>query len=125
MIGRKVQGYILTLIATAFWSGNFIVVRGESQEIVPASLAFYSILYIGVFASMAAFLLWNKAIEKIGPARAGVIYYTLPLFGLLFAYFILDEKIKSYHIFSLIFIITGILLTIPERRHRNPDKLIS
>ncbi len=41
-----------------------------------------SILYVGIFASFTAFVLWNLAIEKVGPTKAGMIYYTLPLFSM-------------------------------------------
>ena len=46
----------------------------------------FSILYVGVFASLSAFVLWNKAIVAVGPSKAGMIYYTLPLFSGFFAY---------------------------------------
>lgn len=47
---------------------------------------FGSILYVGIFASLSAFVLWNKAIMVIGPTKAGMIYYTLPLFSGILAY---------------------------------------
>jgi drug/metabolite transporter (DMT)-like permease len=69
-----------------------------------------SILYVGIFASMSAFVLWNKAIMVIGPTKAGMIYYTLPLFSGVLAYLILKEDISMVHLYSAILIITGILI---------------
>ena len=68
-----------------------------------------SILYVGIFASLSAFILWNKAIIKVGPSKAGMIYYTLPLFSGISAHFFLNESISATHFYSALFIITGII----------------
>ncbi len=56
-----------------------------------------SILYVGIFASLTAFILWNKAIVNVGPSKAGMIYYTLPLFSGISAHFFLNESISATH----------------------------
>ena len=71
-----------------------------------------SILYVGIFASLIAFVLWNKSIVHVGPTKAGLIYYTLPLFSGFLAYIFLNEEITRVHLYSLLLIITGILLAI-------------
>lgn len=68
-----------------------------------------SILYVGIFASLIAFILWNKAIMTIGPSKSGLVYYTLPLFSGFLAYFFLDESIGMVHLFSALLIVAGIL----------------
>ena len=70
----------------------------------------YSILYVGIFASLTAFVLWNKAILVIGPSRAGMIYYTLPLFSGLVAYTFLNEEINRIHFYSALLILSGIFM---------------
>jgi len=68
-----------------------------------------SILYVGIFASLTAFVLWNKAIMKVGPSKAGMIYYTLPLFSGISAWFFLNESVSIVHFYSALLIVTGIL----------------
>lgn len=68
-----------------------------------------SILYTGIFASVAAFFLWNRAIEIIGAPKAGIIYYTLPLFSSAWAFLLLGEQFKIIHILSMVLIISGII----------------
>ncbi|MEA3468091.1 MAG: DMT family transporter [Thermodesulfobacteriota bacterium] len=68
-----------------------------------------SILYVGIFASLSAFVLWNKAIMLIGPSKAGIIYYTLPLFSGLLACLFLKESIGMNHFYSVLLIVSGIL----------------
>lgn len=69
-----------------------------------------SVFYVGIFASLIAYILWNKAILEIGPVKTGFVYYILPLFGSLQAYFFLGEEIVLYHFLSLAFILMGIFI---------------
>ncbi len=68
-----------------------------------------SILYIGIFASLTAFILWNKAIDTIGPSSSGFIYYTLPLFSGVLAYLLLKESMGMMHLISALLIVSGIV----------------
>jgi len=69
-----------------------------------------AILYVGIFASFAAFVLWNKAIVMVGPSKAGMVYYTLPLFSGVLAYIFLGENIGIFHLYSVLLIVPGILI---------------
>ena len=69
-----------------------------------------AILYVGIFASLTAFILWNKAVETVGPSKAGMVYYTLPLFSGFLAWIMLGEKISIVHLYSMLLIVPGILL---------------
>ena len=69
-----------------------------------------SILYVGVFASLSAFVLWNKAIVSVGPTKAGMIYYTLPVFSGFLAFIFLKEEISRVHFYSTLFIVFGIFI---------------
>jgi drug/metabolite transporter (DMT)-like permease len=68
-----------------------------------------SIFYVGIFASLAAFVLWNKAIVAVGPSKAGMIYYTLPLFSGFLAYLFLKETISIIHFYCAVLIVSGII----------------
>lgn len=68
-----------------------------------------AILYVGIFASLSAFVLWNKAVVTVGPSKAGMVYYTLPLFSGFLAWFFLGEEISIVHFYSMLLIVPGIL----------------
>lgn len=68
-----------------------------------------SIVYVGVFASLSAFVLWHKAIAAVGPSKAGMVYYTLPLFSGLLAHLFLKEDISVNHFYCMLLIISGIV----------------
>ena len=80
----------------------------------------FSILYVGIFASLSAFVLWNKAIAAIGPSKAGMVYYTLPVFSGVLAYFFLNESISSIHFYSVLLIVPGIITA-----NHEPQKVLS
>lgn len=69
-----------------------------------------SVLYVGLGASLASFFLWTRAIGLIGPARAALIYYTLPLFSGLGAYVLLGEPVGWIHGLSAVMILGGIII---------------
>jgi len=71
-----------------------------------------SILYIGIFASLFAFILWNKAISIIGAVNAGMVYYSLPIFSGILAIAILDEAVTSLHLYSTLLVLAGIILAV-------------
>lgn len=72
--------------------------------------AIYSILYLGVFASLFAFVLWNQSILLIGVSRTGMVYYTLPIFSGLMAWHFLGEAIGLLHLASGVLIVAGIVI---------------
>jgi len=69
-----------------------------------------AILYIGVLASLTAFVIWNKAIERVGASRAAMVYYSMPLISGILAFFVLGERIGLVHLYSLLLIVPGILV---------------
>ena len=84
-----------------------------------------SILYVGIFASLAAFVFWNKAIVTIGPSKSGMVYYTLPLFSGFLAYLFLNESIDMIHLLSALLIVAGILTTnrISKKTHSTTHQI--
>lgn len=77
---------------------------------------FYSILYLGIFASLFSYILWGKSVELIGPTKSSMIYYTLPLFSGISAYIFLGERIENIHIISMILIVVGVVTAIYDKQ---------
>ncbi len=78
-----------------------------------------SVLYVGIFASIIAFYSWNHAILRIGSQRAGILYYTLPLFSSLLAIMFLGEQVQTFHLISFAFIIAGIYISRNKKQYNN------
>lgn len=71
-----------------------------------------SILYVGIFSSLLAFILWTKAISLIGAVNAGIVYYSMPIFSGILAIVILGESLTSLHFYSALLILLGIMLAV-------------
>ena len=67
--------------------------------------------YVGIFASLVSFYLWNEAIALIGTSKTAVIYYLIPIFSGILAYFFLDQAIEFIQIISMVIIVMGLLIT--------------
>lgn len=70
----------------------------------------FSILYLGIGASVICFLIWNKAILILGAGRTALFGNLIPVFSSLEAVVLLQEKIFSVHIISFILVVAGLLL---------------
>lgn len=80
----------------------------------------WGILYAGVGCSAIAFWLWTMGIDRIGPVRAGFIYYSLPIFAAFMAKIVLDEAINSTQIIGGVLITLGIITATAKKGEAKP-----
>ncbi|MFV8326787.1 DMT family transporter [Flavobacterium sp. ZS1P14] len=67
--------------------------------------------YVGLFASLVSYYLWNEAIRLIGTSKTALIYYLIPVFSGILAYFFLGQAIVITQVISMGIIIIGLLIT--------------
>jgi len=65
-------------------------------------------LYLGLFPSVICYVMWNRGVAEVGPARAGVYLHLIPLFGALMAVALLGEELRFYHLVGIALILLGI-----------------
>jgi drug/metabolite transporter (DMT)-like permease len=75
------------------------------------STTIYATTYVGICASLISYYLWNEAICLIGTSKTALIYYLIPVFSGILAYFFLNQAIVLTQIISMGIIVTGLLLT--------------
>ena len=66
------------------------------------------ILYVGMLPSFVSQITFIRAVELIGPARAGVFYNLTPVFGPALAVLLLGEPLRLYHVTALAMVLGGI-----------------
>ena len=76
-----------------------------------------TLTYVVFFPGLASFIFWIKGISLIGANRAGVFLHLMPIFGVIMAMLIFDEKFMYYHIFGALFIIVGITLSNKKKKN--------
>ena len=74
-----------------------------------------ALLYIAVFASLVAFLLWSYGVAAIGAERAGQFVHLMPVFGALLAVAVLGESLVVPQVVGALGVFAGIALV-----HRRP-----
>lgn len=139
-----VKGFLLAIIATLLWSGNFIIARKVSHTISPISLAFYrwacASLVLLPFAykkviselphfkanwkilSLIAFTgiaLFNTFVYVAGHNTTAINMALIgttssPIFATIMAVVFLKERLGFYRIFGMIICIFGIVLLISK-----------
>ena len=87
---------------------------GRTVHVTPIALA--GIAYMGVFATVVAYVFWNRAVQQIGPNRAGPFMYLMLVYTPLLAMVFLDERLQLYHFIGCALILGGIYLAASGRR---------
>ncbi len=112
--GTTLLGYTVAIGAVGIFPFHLWEFSGgRAFDINPASLM--TIGYVAIFPSILAFLFWNRAVDELGPNRAGQFTHLIPVFGTLLAVIFLGEKLYLYHAMSIPLVATGIYLTIMSK----------
>jgi drug/metabolite transporter (DMT)-like permease len=68
------------------------------------------VAYMGVFASVLAYICWNRGVAVVGANAAGFTVHLLPAFGTIFAILFLGETFALFHAVGIATILAGVLL---------------
>lgn len=91
-------------------SGRLIVARTES---------WLAVGYVCVFSSLIAYLCYNRGVDLIGSAAAGLYLNIMPVMGALLAALFLGEAIQLFHFAGVALIGTGIACAAIRSRSAN------
>jgi drug/metabolite transporter (DMT)-like permease len=78
--------------------------------------ALAAVVYIGLFASLFAFVLWNRCVAVLGATVTGVSFHLVAVFTALLAALTLGEPIRAYHLAGIALILAGFALATVRRR---------
>ncbi len=95
----------LPLLAAEIWSGLIIW---------PTAKGWLILAYVVIGPSLLSQLFFMRAVELIGPGRAGVFVNLVPVFAPLLAVLVLGETVALYHGLALALVLGGIWIA--ERR---------
>ena len=94
----------ILLFPVAIYEMNYI------QPVVFNKQLLFIVLYIGIGNSTISYLIWNMAIQKVGPAKAALFATLAPLLSSYEAVIFLGEKFNQAQIISGLIIISGIIV---------------
>jgi drug/metabolite transporter (DMT)-like permease len=76
----------------------------------PGEAAALGVVYMGIGASVLAFICWNRGVAVVGANVAGFTVHLLPAFGTVLAILFLGEAFAGFHAAGIAIILAGVLL---------------
>jgi len=73
--------------------------------------SFLWIAYLGIVVTLAGYGLYNYALTKIEASKAAMFVYLIPVFTLILAYFILNEKLSIFEFIACFVILFGVFIS--------------
>ena len=61
---------------------------------------------------MVSFASWNYAIARVGASKGSTFIYLVPVFGVMFGVFLLDELFSLYEFVGALFVVVGMFFSI-------------
>lgn len=78
----------------------------------PTATTLASLLYLGLFCSVAAYLLYNHSLRRLSAGAAVTLMNLVPVFGVALSVLVLDERLHATQIVGGIIVIVGVFVSI-------------
>ena len=105
-------GFLFVLAATGvplLAAGMLLEPAAASHNAIgPGALA--GLAYVALFASVGAFICWNRGVAALGANAAGFSMPLLPAFGTVLAILFLGEQVRLFHFLGIATILIGVVL---------------
>ena len=102
--------FVLSVLGLLILLPVFVVQALRAPLHAPTLPQALGILYMGVAASVVAFICWNKGVSVVGANAAGFTIHLLPAFGTLLAILFLGETFSLYHAAGIATILAGVVI---------------
>ena len=107
--------FVISLAGTLMLLPAVVLSANYTTPNWPGEAAALGVVYMGVCASILAFLFWNRGVAAVGANAAGFTIHLLPAFGTLLAILLLGERFAAFHAAGIITIVAGVLLATWKR----------
>ena len=102
--------FVLTILGLAMLAPVVALQASASPLHAPTPEQAAGIVYMGIGASIVAFICWNKGVEIVGANAAGITIHLLPAFGTILAILALGESFALFHAAGIATIFAGVLV---------------
>ena len=110
--GRRFNGLSPALVAfgTLLWATLFTLPLGVAQAGVPGWESLAAVLYLGLAATGAAYLLYFGLIAGAGASKAVLVTYLVPALALVYGAVLLDEQVTALALAGFALVLAGVAL---------------
>jgi drug/metabolite transporter (DMT)-like permease len=102
--------FVISLIGVALLLPVFALEAYHAPPRWPGAEGVAAALYVGLAASVAAFICWNRGVAIVGANAAGFTLHLLPAFGTLLAIAFLGESFQVFHAAGIATILAGVVV---------------
>ena len=117
IIGRVALKNLTPIAATTYatlWGLAFLACGAASESIDWSAFTWQvwaSIVYLGAFGTVIAFIWYYEGVKALGPSRTAVFNNLVPAFGIVLALLVLGEPILLSMVVGGLLVIMGVTLT--------------
>jgi drug/metabolite transporter (DMT)-like permease len=101
----------IVIVGLAILLPFYLLELSTGKTMVLSTGSIVTIVYVALFASVLAFIFWNRAVTMLGANIAGPFIHLMPVFSTILAVIFLGEKLTPNHIQAILLIFGGILMT--------------
>jgi drug/metabolite transporter (DMT)-like permease len=87
-----------------------LVVERPWETVRPDPSAWFSVIWLGVFGSGLAYMLYFRLLGRWGATRTALVAYLLPIYGIVLGFLVLQEHIDITLILGTALIIAGVAI---------------
>jgi drug/metabolite transporter (DMT)-like permease len=102
--------FVISAVGLALLAPAFALAALHAPPRWPTAAEATGLLYIGLAASVGAFICWNRGVEVVGANTAGFTLHLLPAFGTVLAMAFLGEAFHVFHAAGIAIILVGVVL---------------
>ncbi|MDR0541394.1 MAG: DMT family transporter [Dysgonamonadaceae bacterium] len=116
---RKIFFYGLLTVLPAFYFSPLVT----DTAILFRPAVTGNLLFLGLFASMLCYALWNNTIKRLGPIRSSNYLYFNPIVSLITSAVVIHEKITPVALIGAAFVLGGVYWA--GRKSNKPEGLFN
>ncbi|MEN6635584.1 MAG: EamA family transporter [Clostridiaceae bacterium] len=106
--------FYTTLIGTIFLLPLALLERAQWQQ--PTLLSFSMMMFLGVFCSVIAYLLYNRGLKTMAPSTITSMLNLMPIIGVFFSWVLLGEQVTLRKIIGGAIVIFGVMLSVRKTK---------
>ena len=103
-----------TLFGTLFMLPLAILER--AQWTAPTLMSFSMMMFLGVFCSVIAFLLYNRGLKTMAPSTVTSMLNLMPILGVFFSWVLLGEMVTLRKVIGGVIVIFGVMLSVRKTK---------
>lgn len=106
--------FYITLFGTIFLLPLALLERGQWQQ--PTLLSFGNMMFLGVFCSVVAYLLYNRGLKTMAPSSITSMLNLMPIIGVFFSWLLLGEAVSLRKFIGGAIVILGVMLSVRKSK---------